>query len=62
MERNEYIIKLKRVFTKHKTNKGEFQVTEFYILSIDDGRFKTMKRISTKSELLKTLKEEILLR
>jgi len=62
MERNIYKIKIKRNSTKHKTDNGvEFEVTNYHVVTIDDGYIKMSKRIDNKNELMKFLRDNILL-
>ena len=57
-----YKIKIKRNSTKHKTDTGvEFETTNYHVVTIDDGYKTISRRIDNKTELMKLLKEEILL-
>ena len=61
-ERNEYIIKIKRHYTTHKTPNGvQFTATEFHTITFETTYSRIMFRIKNKPELMKFLKENILL-
>jgi len=61
MQRIIYKIKIKRNSTKHKTDTGvEFETTNYHVVTIDDGYKTISRRIDNKTELMKFLRENVL--
>jgi len=61
MQRIIYKIKIKRNSTKHRTDKGiEFEVTNYHVVTIDDGYKTISRRIDNKTKLMNFLRENVL--